>query len=282
MTHAATALEIGGVGHEHERPDARTVSLFHGDCFAVMDRIAPASVHLILADLPFGITACEWDSPLPLQRLWPAYTRLLRPNGVVVLFAVQPYTSVLVTSNPASFWCEWIWEKSKATGPLHAKWRPLRAHENILVFSPKRSAYNPQMATGFRSYRRFEAARSGSRIGHIYGVKAGAAPKSVHAANPDGTRYPRSVLRFPHDRHTWHGVQKPVSILRYLIRTYSKPGETVLDNVMGSGSSGEAAIMEGRSFIGIEKDDEAFRRASDRVQTTAEWSFGDWDVDVRV
>lgn len=260
---------------------ARTVSLYHGDCLEVMDRLAPASVDLILADLPYGITACPWDKQLPLDPLWADYKRLLKPGGVVILFAVQPYTSELVMSSPSGwFWCEWIWEKTKATDPLHARWRPLRAHENILVFSPKRTAYNPQMTTGHRPVRGYEAKRSGSRIGQIYGVKGGPAPKSVHAENPTGTRYPRSVLRHPHDRHAWHGTQKSVNLLRYLIRTYTKPGETVMDNVMGSGSTGAAAVMERRSFIGIEQDTDFFRRAVDRVQMQAAWSFEDWRLDI--
>ncbi len=187
--------------------DAISVSLFRGDCLDVLPQLPAASVDLILADLPYGTTACTWDCPIPLDRLWAAYAHVMKPTTTIVLTAVQPFASVLVQSKPAWFRYEWIWEKPQGTNPLNAKVMPLRAHENILVFRAERGLYQPQMEVGFRPVRGFVSERKvkvaqslfdddeatelmtdGKTVGAVYG-----SPASMHRENAEGTRYPTTI-----------------------------------------------------------------------------------------
>ncbi|OFV94799.1 MAG: hypothetical protein A3H28_03080 [Acidobacteria bacterium RIFCSPLOWO2_02_FULL_61_28] len=271
-----------------------TVSLYRGDCLDVLPQLPKASVDLILADLPYGTTACAWDCPIPLDRLWAAYARVMKPTTMIVLTAMQPFAALLIMSKIGWFRYEWIWEKPQGTNPLNAKMMPLRAHEHILVFGSERGLYQPQMEVGFRPVRGFVSERkvkvaqslfdddeatelitAGNTSGEVYGL-----PTSMHRENAEGTRYPTTVLRVAPDRKTWHPTQKPEALMRYLVRTYTKPGDLVLDNAMGSGTTGVAAVIENRAFVGIEQDRKYFRRAAERIQSSAHLFSEDLEFDV--
>ena len=225
--------------------------LHQGDCLEVMRAMPDNSVDLILADLPYGTTNVEWDIPLPLTQLWGQYERLLKPTGCVVLFGSQPFTSTLVLSNLRWFKYELVWDKNKCGSPGLAKVRPMKTHENVLVFAPGKTTYNPQMEKG-EPYSRKGAAKVRCNH-HGYGFKTG------NVIENEGTRYPKSILGISRDfsaQQQVHPTQKPVPLMEWLVATFSNPGEVVLDNVMGSGSTGVAAVKLGRHFIGIEREPE--------------------------
>lgn len=235
-------------------------ALHHGDCLAVMPKIPDASVDLILCDLPYGTTACKWDSVIPFEPLWAQYKRITKPNAAIVLTASQPFASALVMSALDLFRHEWIWHKNKATGHLDSKRRPMRAHENIMVFAKKAVNYFPQKSTshtpGHKATRRTPSALWGKEFG-------------INTWGGTTERYPRSVQNFAcvnnNDPDRFHPTQKPVTLIEYLIRTYSNEGDVVLDNCMGSGTTGVACGNTGRNFIGIEKDDVFFQISQQRV-----------------
>jgi site-specific DNA-methyltransferase (adenine-specific) len=236
-------------------------TLIAGDCLDILPTLPPASVDLIAADLPYGKTPCAWDRPIDLGRLWEQYRRVLKPAGVVVLTGVQPFTSELVQSNRAWFRFEDIWDKRRPTSFLNAKKMPLRRHENLLIFSPAlmgRFTYNPQMRKG-KLHRRGGGSSAGRRAyGH-----AEATPSY------SDLYYPTSIIDVPLDGHQGakvHGTQKSVALMEYIVRTYSNEGDTVLDNTMGSGTTGEACDRTGRNFIGIEKDPDIFETARARLE----------------
>jgi DNA modification methylase len=234
------------------------MNLHHGDCFDVLPTLASGSVDMVLADLPYGSTNCAWDSPLPLAELWAEYRRIC--DGPVVLFAQTPFDKVLGASNLAQLRYEWIWEKSNATGHLNANRAPLKAHENVLVFYGRQPPYNPIKTRGHVR----KTSKGGGRPSSIYGEH------STLERNYDSTeRFPRTVLRYPSDkqRSKLHRTQKPVALCEYLIRTYTQLGALVLDNCMGSGTTGVACLNTGRDFIGIEKDAAIFAAASERISS---------------
>lgn len=228
-------------------------TLLQGDCLELMRDIPAASVDLVLCDLPYGTTRNKWDSVLPLADLWEQYRRICR--GAVVLTAQAPFDKVLGASNIEQLRYEWIWRKEAGTGFLNAKRAPLKDHENILVFYDKPPTYNPQMRQGFKPYR--------CKQGHV-GTNYGAVrPENISESS--GERYPVSVLEFARDRDKIHPTQKPVALMEYLIRTYTNAGGVVLDNCMGSGTTGVACRNTGREFIGIEKDADYFAAAVERI-----------------
>lgn len=243
-------------------------TIIQGDCFEVMPRIASGSIDLIICDLPYGITQNEWDKPLELARLWVEYERVIKENGAIILTAAQPFTSQLVMSNPKLFRYEIIWQKNKTTGFLNAKKMPLRAHESILVFYKKLPTYNPQKTTGHKPVNSFTKRTSdGSNYGET---------KTGITGGGQTDRYPTTVLQVPvvnnDSREKIHPTQKPVELLEYLIKTFSNPGDLVLDNCAGSGSTGEAAKRTGRDFILIEKEIEyveACRRRFEEIALTS-------------
>lgn len=242
------------------QPFRRGVYQLHcGDCLEVMPRLIPAgTVDLILADLPYGTTQNSWDSQIPLHLLWQEYWRVLKPNGAIVLFAQTPFDKVLGSSCLPFLKYEWIWEKTHPTGHLNAKKAPMKAHENVLVFYRQQPTYNPQKTTGHIR----KTATKRRDMTPTYGKQ------EFEPILYDSTeRYPRSVLEFASDkqRSNLHPTQKPLDLARYFIRTYSQPGEIVLDNVMGSGTTGVAALMEGRRFLGIEKEQPYFDVAAQRI-----------------
>ena len=240
-------------------------TIWHADCFTVFPTLPDGSVDLILADLPYGRTACGWDTPLDLPALWAAYTRLLKPKGAVILTATQPFTWQLCASNPAWFKYELIWQKPNGTNPLLVHKQPFRVHENILVFYQQQPTYNPQKTTGHGTSAAF--ADPSKTLGEAYSgpKKRGNRLISMHRANTDGTRFPRSVQNFDQER-TGHPTKKPVALMAWLIRTYSHPGDLVLDNTMGEGTTGVACLQEGRGFLGMEQDAAYFNTATLALQ----------------
>jgi site-specific DNA-methyltransferase (adenine-specific) len=235
------------------------IDLKHGDCLELMKSIPDGSVDLVLCDLLYGTTNCKWDTPLPLESLWEQYLRVAKENAAIVLHAQTPFDKVLGSSNLPLLRYEWVWEKTTATGHLNAKKIPMKAHENILVFYRKLPTYNPQKLTGQTPVNTYTK-RNGD--GEIYGKT------SIISGGGSTERYPRSVLKFQSDKQTesLHPTQKPVALLEYLIRTYTNEGDTVLDNCMGSGTTGIACVNTNRNFIGIEKDDKYFEVAKNRIE----------------
>lgn len=218
------------------------------------------AVDLVLADLPYGTTQNRWDAAIDLSRLWVEYRRIIKPDGVIVLTAQGAFTGRLIVSNERWFKYKIVWEKSKATNFLNAKKQPLRKHEDVLVFAPRRGCYNPQMSDG-------AAYDKGMRKDQLTGSYGDFSPVRVASA---GKRYPTDVIYFKTaeseiERKVWHATQKPVALCEYLIRTYSNPGDLVLDNVMGSGTTGVACGNTGRRFIGIENDPAIFAVAEQRL-----------------
>jgi site-specific DNA-methyltransferase (adenine-specific) len=230
-----------------------SIQLFQGNCLAVMPTLPPASVDLVLCDLPYGTTACKWDSVIPLEPLAKEYRRLCL--GGVLLTAAQPFTSRLVLGLGVPFRYEWIWEKDKATGFLDAKRRPLNNYESVLCFSEKAPPYFPQMVKGKMHTRGSKQTGPGE-------VYSNFSNRTVTASD---LYYPKRILQFPVDRKPQHPTQKPVALMEYLIKTYTNVGDTVLDNCMGSGTTGVACVNTGRNFIGIEQDATYFAIAQRRI-----------------
>jgi len=234
-----------------------------GDCLDVMRDIPDGSIDMVLTDPPYGTTACKWDSVIPFEPMWAQLKRITKPNGAIVLMASQPFTSALVMSNVVMFRYQWIWEKNKATGHLNAKKRPLVSHEDVVVFSKAPTNYFPQGLVEKETPSISKGGRGRKGVGSS-GDCYGAATKD--AVQTHGN-YPRSVIKFPVDmKAEFHPTQKPVALMEYLIRTYTNPGETVLDFTCGSGTTGVAAANTGRRFIGIERDPDYFTAASARIQ----------------
>ena len=234
-----------------------------GDCLDVMQGIPDGSVDMVMTDPPFGTTACKWDSVIPFEPMWAQLKRIVKPNGAIVLMASQPFTSALVMSNVAMFRYQWIWEKNKATGHLNAKKRPLVSHEDVVVFSKATTNYFPQGLVEKETPSISKGDRGRKGVGSS-GDCYGAATKD--AVQTHGN-YPRSVIKFTVDmKAEFHPTQKPVALMEYLIRTYTKEGETVLDFTCGSGTTGVAAANTGRRFIGIERDPDYFTIAQARIQ----------------
>jgi len=234
-------------------------TVYLGDCLEIMPSITDGSMDMILADLPYGTTACRWDTIIPLEPLWEQYKRIIKPNGAIVLTASQPFASVLIASNLEWFKYEWIWSKGRGTGYQIAKYKPLVSHENVLIFGKGRVTYNPQMR-----YREKPRLSKNNGTNRQMLVSRG---KEYIGDKPLDKRYPITVLDIGNDnqREKIHPTQKPVALMEYLIRTYTNEGETVLDNVMGSGTTGVVCKRTGREFIGIELNEDYFEMAQGRI-----------------
>ena len=245
--------------------------ILHGDCLDLMREVPDKSVDMILADLPYGITACKWDSVIPFAPLWDAYKRIIKPNGAIVLTASQPFTSALVMSNPEMFKYEWIWEKSKASNFLLAKKQPLKSHENILVFGIGAVRYFPQKTEGLP----FSRGKRKHDNGFITGAFNKVSNPEFSIENIDGFRNPRSVQYFTTAEidGKFHPTQKPVELFRYLIRTYTNEGDLVLDNTAGSGTTAIACLHENRWFIVMEKELNYFETIKNRVKEFEKTQF---------
>lgn len=244
--------------------ELKPYTLLHGDCLELMKDIPDGTVDMVLCDLPYGMTACRWDSVIPLDKLWKQYERIVKDNGAIVLFGCQPFTSFLVCSNLKLFKYEWIYVKTQPSGHLNARRMPMRYHENILVFYKKQPTYNPIKTTGHK--RKI----SKGQIVKKESVGVGCYGAQEKGANYDSTeRFPSTVQVFSNGlmkQRSIHPTQKPVDLCEYLVRTYTKSGETVLDNCMGSGSTGVACANAGRRFIGMELDEGYFQTAKNRVE----------------
>lgn len=247
--------------------------LFEGDCLEYMKEIPDGSVDMILCDLPYGMTQNKWDSYIPLDKLWEQYNRIIKTNGAIVLTANGVFTAKLILSQPNIYKYKWVWEKSKPTNFLNAKKQPLRKHEDVCVFYKKQPVYHPQMTKG-EPYDKGK--RKNQQCGN-YGDF-----ESVHVAS-DGERYPTDIIYVKtaeSEGPVLHPTQKPIELGRYMVRTYTNPGDIVLDNTFGSGSFLVAALMEGRNFIGIEKNEDValFKREEiDYIDVAKKRLFLAWE-----
>lgn len=230
--------------------------LFEGDCLKYLKQFPDNSIDMVLCDLPYGTTQNKWDSVISLSKLWKEYERVVKDNGAIVLTSQGLFTAQLMMSNPKMFKYKWIWEKSKPTNFLNAKKQPLRKYEDVCVFYKKQPIYNPQMTKG-------EPYNKGVRKNQLSGSYGDFQPVHVYS---DGSRYPTDIIYFKtaeSEGKVIHPTQKPIELGRYFIRTYSNPGDLILDNTFGSGSFLVAALLEGRNFVGIEKnkDVELFKKS---------------------
>lgn len=243
--------------------------IYLGDCLEVMPKLQAKSIDMIFCDLPYGTTRCKWDSVIDLPKLWEEYERVIKDNGVILLFAQTPFDKVLGASNLKLLKYEWIWEKTSATGHLNAKKMPMKAHENLLVFYKNPPTYNPQKTSGHK--------RKVSKAEHKINCKESEVyNKGQKLTTYDSTeRYPRSVQVFSSDKQKskLHPTQKPVALLEYLIRTYTNEGDLVLDNCAGSGSVGVACQNTNRNFILIEKDDNYFNIINERIKNNNKYDY---------
>jgi len=246
--------------------------VIEGDCIEVMRHLPNGCIDMVLCDLPYGTTQNKWDSIVPLDELWAEYKRIVKPNGAIVLTSQGLFTAMLIMSQPKMFKYKWVWEKSKPTNFLNAKKQPLRKHEDVCVFYQRQPVYNPQMTEG-------EPYDKGVRKNQLSGSYGDFLPVHVHS---DGKRYPTDVVYFKtaeSEGDVIHATQKPVELGRYFVRTYSRPGDLILDNTSGSGSFLVAALMEGRNFMGIEKnaDSELFKNEKiDYIEKTKERLHAVW------
>ena len=240
------------------------IELFHDDCLKVLPNISDKSIDMILCDLPYGTTTCKWDIPLDLEKMWLCYERIISDNGAIVLFGVQPFTSLLVASNLKLFKYSLVWKKSRAQGFAQAPYRFMSEHEDILIFSKAGTAKNAKIRMNFFPQNLIykPVVRKGKK-----------AKSSEHRIGKtdqkdfisEYTNYPKSILNFKSVGKTLHATQKPVELLEYLIKTYSKENYLILDNCMGSGSTGVAAKNLNRRFIGIELEKKYFDIAVERI-----------------
>ena len=235
------------------------MQLIHGDCLEKMKDIPDKSIDMILCDLPYGTTACKWDVVIPFEPLWEQYKRVIKDGGAIVLFGSEPFSSALRMSNIKNYKYDWVWNKKLAGNVFLAKSQPMKIHENILVFNSSKERYYP-IKTDIDKVRKYKDKYGG---GETFGKKG--TGEKVHTTNG---KFPKSIIDISNANRKGglHPTQKPVALLEYLIKTYTLEGETVLDNTMGSGSTGIACINTKRNFIGIEKDDKYFEIAKKRIE----------------
>lgn len=239
-------VNVGGVA----------AALHRGDCLSVLKVLRPGTVDLVLVDLPYGVTQNKWDSVIPLEPLWQQLHRVAKKDASFVFTATQPFTSLLVLSNPDEFRYDLVWEKTICSGQLNVKRQPLRAHESVLVFSRGKPAYNEQRLPG----EPYSIKRKAKFEGPGYGAQRDSEKQN------DGFRHARSVIRVSNPRiKGGHPTQKPIELMRWLVRTYSNSNAVVLDCCMGAGTTGVAAIEESRNFVGIELEDKYFQMAAERI-----------------
>lgn len=233
------------------------LQLFKGDCLEVMKSIPDASIDAIITDPPYGTTACKWDLVIPFDLMWEQLNRIIKPNGAIVLFGSQPFTSSLIMSNIKFFKYSLVWDKKMKVGMMNCKRMPLRQHEDILIFYKKQSIYNPQMTKGVMRNKKIQPTKDFQTYGQIKPID-----------NFNDNYYPSSILQFSNSNQKvkFHPTQKPVALIEYLIKTYTNEKETVLDFTMGSGTTGVACKNLNRKFIGIEMDNKYFELAKNRIE----------------
>jgi len=242
------------------------INLYNGDCLEVMDSLIEKGVVVdaIICDPPYGTTACKWDTVIPFEAMWERLNKLIKPNGAIVLFGSEPFSSALRMSNIKMYKYDWVWEKTRTTLFQHANKRPMSKHEIISVFYKKSPTYNPQFTKGkpYKDNRTKRNIPKGLLLGE------GTAKNRIPVDNK-GKRFPVTVIRdFFESKGNVHPTQKPVALMEYLIRTYTNENETVLDFTMGSGTTGVACVQTNRKFIGIELDPEYFKIAEKRISNT--------------
>lgn len=239
--------------------------LWNGDCLELMHKIPDGSVDMILCDLPYGTTACSWDSVIPFDALWSHYRRLIKPNGAIVLTASQPFTTALIASNMKEFKYCWVWEKTRGSNPALVKKQPWKKHEDICVFGKKSVNYYPLMQIGRNAVK---SGRGASK--KVNGIDGGGF-NIFHNKEKiiNNEYYPSSVIKVKSmaQSEVVHPTQKPVALFEYLIKTYTNPGETVLDNCAGSGTTAIACMNTQRNYICIERDETYYERAKERIRT---------------
>ena len=226
-------------------------TIYNEDCLVGMKDIPDKSVDMILCDLPYGTTACKWDTIIPFEPLWEQYERIIKDNGAIVLTASQPFTTKLIDSNIDLFRNCWVWNKKISGNPLLAKHQPLKVHEDICVFSKKRHNYYPQMRKG-------KMRKKGGGRSKLFDMEMSAKYSDEY--------YPISIIEFSNAKRGVHPTQKPVALFEYLIKTYTNEGETVLDNCMGSGTTAIACLNTNRNYIGFELDEEYYKASLDRIE----------------
>ena len=238
------------------KPDNNQASeVLQGDCLELMKDIPDGSVDMILADLPYGTTACKWDTIIPFEPLWEQYKRIIKPNGAIVLTASQPFTSALVMSNPKMFKYEWVWKKNAGSNFAQTKYQPMKEHENLLVFGFGKTNYYPIKQERAESGKKMIAIGVKSKASNGADVYSGANKGYDNSAQDKNLRVPSSVQLFNRERGL-HPTQKPVALFEYLIKTYTNEGDLVLDNVAGSGTTGVACQNLNRNFILMEQEPE--------------------------
>lgn len=230
------------------------IDLRHGDCLELMKDIPDKSIDMILCDLPYGTTACKWDIVIPFNKLWEQYNRIIKDNGAIVLFGKQPFTSKLIVSNIKDFKYSLVWLKDNHDNPMMAKKRILNITEDINLFYKKQCTYNPQ---GIIRVNKITKQGRGNSLARQ--------ENGVREYLQEYSNYPRNILEFKRDLPNIHPTKKPVALLEYLIKTYTNEGDTVLDNCMGSGSTGVACVNTNRNFIGIELSEEYYNIAKERI-----------------
>lgn len=246
------------------------VILKQGDCLKLMKKIKSESIDLILCDLPYGTSACKWDVIIPFEQLWEEYERIIKQDGAIILFGSEPFSSALRLSNLKLYKYDWKWEKPNGANFLNFKYQPVKCYEDIMVFGKMATSYskkgnmkyNPQMETG-KPYNQISGKQKNDN-GHVLGATVRSPIKQVSTIN-NGERYPRAIQKFSLDKEKVHPTQKPIKLLEYLIKTYSNENDWVLDNCMGSGSTGVAAKNLNRNFIGFELDENYFKIAEERI-----------------
>ena len=246
--------------------------IYNEDCLEGMGRIPDGSVNCVICDLPYGTTACAWDSVIPFDKLWEQYKRIIKNTGAIVLFSQQPFTSALIMSNIDMYKYNWIWKKESGTNYLNSHHQPLKITEDICVFGmaatteskkKKYMEYHPQMIKGCKPY----VCKSGIQRKDTAMVRVKCQAQNGGTVTvSDGSRFPINLLEFIRDKEKIHPTQKPVALIQYLIRTYSNEGDTILDNCMGSGTTAIAAIREKRNFIGFELNKEYYNKACKRIK----------------
>jgi len=240
------------------------MQLYLGDCLEIMPSIPDKSIDMILCDLPYGTTACKWDVIIPFEPLWEQYKRIINDRGCIALFGNEPFSSYLRMSNIKQFKYDWIWNKNKPSGMLNAKIQPMRNHEVISIFYNKNSKYFPIKELRVDKTNRLKTELKTKDFGsNIYGDKKGTGKKIISKL-----RFPTTVKSFDLENFRIHPTQKPVALMEYLIKTYTNEGDLVLDNCMGSGTTGVACKNLNRDFIGIEKDPKYFEIAKNRIDNT--------------
>ena len=238
------------------------IELWHGDCLELMKDIPNKSIDMILCDLPYGTTKCKWDIVIPFDRLWEQYNRIIKDNGAIVLFGTEPFSTELRHSNLEMYKYDWIWDKVKPNGHLVAKHRPMQRNENISVFGKGKINYYPIMVERDKPKKSKEYSRTEIMGGNTTDNKG----KTLNK------KYPQNILVYSnaYQKNKLHPTQKPVELLEYLIKTYTQEGEVVLDNTMGSGTTGVACKNLNRKFIGIELDDTYYEIAKNRINGVSE------------